>query len=118
MAEPIQTTGIIAEPVAVDPDAALIELARKRSGNLSDGIMFTGRGRVKPCPRCGNKFVQWELSARFLAWVAAQRSEQNKAEWEATVSENALPLLCLPCERRDLGAGLRPPPTPTFGYGD
>lgn len=120
MTAPVTAGGIIAEPTAVpDEDALLILDAQKNAGNLASGTMFTGRARVSRCPNCSAKFVQWELSERFHQWVAAQRNEKNRSTWAEICTENALPLLCVLCERRDLGRGLEPPrPATAFGYGD
>lgn len=116
---PVEITGIIAEPVAIDPDTAMIEEARRRAGNLTEGGMFSGRARVSNCPRCGKRFVQFELSERHAAYLAKQR-QSAQDEWNATVSENALPLFCIPCERKDMALGFEPkkPNFAAFGYGE
>ena len=64
--------------------------------------MFSGRERDRECRHCGKQFVQRELSDAMVAKVAAL-PERAQRLWNATITENALPLFCVPCERRDLG---------------
>ncbi len=80
-----------------------------REGAMSDQIepvgfrqMFSGRERDRVCSRCGAAFVQKELSEAMVAKVKAL-SERAQRIWNNTIPENALPLYCVPCERRDLG---------------
>ena len=84
------------------------------------GKMFTGRTRDRICGDCGKPFQQFELSEAFRKIVAAQ-SPRIQEEWNATVSDNALPLFCTSCERKDLGRLHRPPAFKRqggVGYGD
>ncbi len=66
------------------------------------GAMFSGRERDRECRHCGQAFVQRELSDAMVAKVAAL-PERAQRIWNTTITENALPLFCIPCERRDLG---------------
>ena len=74
--------------------------------------MFTGDYRDRHCPRCGERFRQYQLSPRFDQWLDA--FGEKKAElFRSYASEQALPLLCIPCERKDLGSETFVPVKPT-----
>lgn len=64
--------------------------------------MFSGRERDRNCRACGQAFVQRELSSTMARWVAALPDRAQRI-WTATVTENALPLFCVTCERREIG---------------
>lgn len=64
--------------------------------------MFTGRHRDRECRACGQQFTQYELSKAMGVWVASLPGNAQ-AIWNATITENALPLFCISCERRELG---------------
>lgn len=68
--------------------------------------MFSGRHRERECRDCGQTFTQYELSKAMAVWVS-RLSPGAQAHWNAAVTENALPLFCVPCERRDLARPTR-----------
>lgn len=63
--------------------------------------MFTKRERDRECRWCGQTFTQYELSPAFNRWVESLPVGAREA-WKETVTENALPLFCVRCERREL----------------
>lgn len=89
---------------------------------LADGTagipreMFSGRTRDRLCPRCSKPFVQHELSKSMQKWVEALPPGARR-EWDETVSDNALPLLCVPCERKDLNGSSPAPERQRYGVG-
>lgn len=79
-------------------------------GNIEG--MYSGRRRVVKCRSCAQPFEQRELSKAFGEYVA-RMGESVERRWKTAVPENALPVFCLRCERRDLAFDSRTPFRPT-----
>ncbi len=65
--------------------------------------MFTDKVRERNCTRCGSTFTQYQLSPAFLRSITAQ-PQRTQERWAAMVPDNALPIYCVPCERKDLAS--------------
>lgn len=75
--------------------------------------MLTDRWRDRVCTKCSASFVQWEISPAWNAIVKAMPQHTQDA-WYRAVPDNALPLYCVPCERKDLGSSNPAPNKPYF----